>query len=57
MDDRELLERAAKAAGMKRKAALWDAINAMWSFPGRTLEEVVLMVLAERAAAMEGGSE
>ena len=37
---------------LERKAALWDAINSMWSYPGRTLEEVVHMVAAERTAGV-----
>jgi hypothetical protein len=26
---------------LKRKADLWDAINVLWSFPGKTLEQVL----------------
>lgn len=38
---------------LRVKADLWDAINAMWSFPGRTLEDVVKARAAELLAARE----
>jgi hypothetical protein len=40
---------------LERKAALWDAINLMWSFPGKTLEEVLMMRADELRAEAEAG--
>ena len=44
-------EAADEIAALRKKADLWDAINILWNFQGKTLEEVMRMRAAELAAA------
>jgi hypothetical protein len=38
---------------LEHKASRWDAINLLWSFPGKTLEQVLEMRMAELALGKE----
>jgi hypothetical protein len=38
---------------LERKAALWNLIESMWSFPGQTLGDLVQRIANERAAVSQ----
>ena len=47
-----LAEKDAELEAAKQKAALWDSLNMLWSYPGQTLQGVLTKLLRE----MENGN-